>query len=87
MYTCLSKECLFNVHIAEAFFTPGTMEVLFPVTIDTALVTIPVFPETLNSGEPGIFNVTLEATSASSNICVIIGSPSEATVTIPSPFA
>jgi len=63
------------------------MEVLFPVTIDTALVTIRVFPETLRSGEPGTFNVMLQATSGSSNVCVIIGSPSQAVVNIPSPFA
>ena len=63
------------------------MEVLFPVTIDTAIVNIRVFPEALRSGQPGIFNVTLQATSGSSNVFVIIGSPSEAVVTIPSPFA
>ena len=63
------------------------MEVLFPVTIDTALVTIRVFPDSLRSGQPGTFNVRLQATSGSSNVFVIIGSPSQAEVTIPSPFA
>ena len=72
---------------AEAFFTEGTMEVLFPVTINTALVPIRVFPEELRSGQPGIFNVTLQVMSGSSNVCVIIGSPSRAVVTVPSPFA
>ena len=76
----------FYLSTAEAFFTPGTMEVLFPVSIDTALVTIPVFPEELRSREPGILEITLEATSASSNVCVIIVSPSKATVTVPSPY-
>jgi len=62
------------------------MEVLFPVGFDTALLNIRVFPDALLSGQPGIFNVTLQVTSGSSNICVIIGSPSQAVVTIPSPF-
>ena len=83
MHTVLQ---LLYICTAEAFFTPDTMEVLFPVDIDTALVTIRVFPEELRSGQPGMFNVTLQVTSGSSNVCVIIGSPSEAVVTIPSPF-
>jgi len=76
-----------SLYIAEPYFTPDTMEVLFPVSIDTALVTIRVFPDALISGLPGIFNVTLSATSGSSNVCVFIVSPSEAVVTVPSPFA
>jgi len=62
------------------------MDVLFPLDFDTALVTIRVFPEELRSGQPGIFNVTLQVTSGSSNVCVIIGSPNEAVITVPSPF-
>jgi len=68
-----------------SFVTSDTMEVLFPVGFDTALLNIRVFPEELRSGQPGTFNVTLQVTRGSSNVCVIIGSPSEAVVTVPTP--
>lgn len=72
---------------ADTFFTSTTMEVLFPVTVDTAIVTINVFPdELIGTRGPGVIIAVLEATSVSSNVCVIIGSPSQAAVIIPPPM-
>ncbi|XP_065901404.1 uncharacterized protein [Dysidea avara] len=67
---------------SEAFFPEGANEGQFFVGSSTALVPIQVFPETLRSGIPGRFNVTLEAVDDG----VFIGSPSEAVVKVPSPF-
>jgi len=75
------------LYIAESLFGLTGVEVLFLVGIDTTRVFIRVFPETLLSGLPGTFNVTITETNSSPNDCVIIGSPSEAVITIPSPFA
>jgi len=47
---------------------------------DTAVVTIQVFPDRVRSGMTGRFNITLEAVDSD----VVVGSPSQAEVKVPS---
>ena len=76
----------FLYNIGEIFFIEETREVLFPATINNALVPIRVFPDALRrSGMAGRFNVRLEVNDPSTNH-VIIGSPSQAVVTVPAPI-
>ena len=73
--------------IGEIFFIAESRKVLFPAGIDTVLVPICVFPDVLRSGIAGRFKVRLEADDDASNGHVIIESPSQAVVKVPSPHA
>jgi len=71
------------LHIAEPFVIDGAYPVQFLVGFRTSQVLIPVFPATLRRGIDGNFDITLETVDDN----VIIGSPSQAVVKVPSPFA
>ena len=55
---------------------------MFPLRVDTAIVTIPLFPEAVGNRDLD-FTATLIVPAAAMSQGVILGEPSVATVTVP----
>ena len=66
----------------QLFFDDDLKEVLFPLRIHTALVTIELFPEEVENMDLR-FNVTLVVSPGAMSQGVILSEPSMATVTVP----
>ena len=66
----------------EPFFDPTPREVLFPLGVTTALVTVPLFPEAVGNTDVN-FIVRLVVPVAAMSQGVILGEPNISTVTVP----